>query len=54
MIWSPEGKFMVYSEWQPVGEIDDPTLKIIEFGIWESTILEDLLGSFLTSWINLP
>jgi Tol biopolymer transport system component len=53
MRWSPDGKYLIYAEWLPVGVTGDHLIKLIEYGVWEPIILDDLQGSFISNWITL-
>ena len=52
--WSPDGKYLTYIEWPPVGVTEAHSIKMIEVGVWEPVILEDLEGDYIIDWIALP
>ena len=54
MIWSPDGQYMVYIEWPSIGSDEEPQNKLVEFGVWQPAIIDELQGSYIDKWIYLP
>jgi hypothetical protein len=53
-IWSPDGAYLVFMAWPPVGTTGLHQIVYVETGVWEQTAVEGIAGSFLGSWIELP
>lgn len=53
-IWSPDGDYLIYTSWPPIGTSAAHTVNTIQPGVWEPTPIPQLEGSFLENWIRLP
>ena len=52
-VWSPDGKYMIYPQWE-IGASGPHPVVMVEAGVWEPIVIEDLEGSTLDKWIYLP
>jgi len=52
-VWSPDGKYLIYPQWE-IGSSGPHPVVMVEAGVWEPIVIEDLEGSFLDKWIYLP
>jgi Tol biopolymer transport system component len=52
--WSPDGKYLVFMAWPPIGTSEPHQIIYVETGVWEQIPVEGIEGSFLGSWIDLP
>ena len=53
-IWSPDGEHLIFTTWNSVGSTDPHKIYYVENGVWEPTVIDELEGSFLAGWIDLP
>jgi len=51
-VWSPDGKYLIYPQWE-MGS-SGHSIVMVEAGVWEPIVVEDLEGSTLDKWIYLP
>jgi Tol biopolymer transport system component len=52
-VWSPDGSYMIYPQWE-IGASGPHPVVMVEAGVWEPIVMDDLAGSFLDKWIDLP
>jgi Tol biopolymer transport system component len=52
--WSPDGNYLIYHQWLPVGTSGPHKVVVVETGVWEPIVINELEGSMLEKWITLP
>jgi Tol biopolymer transport system component len=52
-VWSPDGRYLIYPHWE-IGSSGPHPMVVVEAGVWEPIVIEELAGSFLDKWIYLP
>jgi dipeptidyl aminopeptidase/acylaminoacyl peptidase len=53
-IWSPEGDYLIYVAWPPIGTEALHQVEYVEAGVWQPVTVTELGDAYPESWIVLP
>ena len=52
--WSPDGQYLIFMAWPEIGSTDPNQIVFVQAGVWDPVSVDQIEGSFLESWIDLP
>lgn len=53
-IWSPDGQYLVYTSWPPIGTDAPHQIQYVETGVWQPITVTELINAYPETWISLP